>query len=570
MENWLNKYEENNWLDSYQDGGQVFNARQKRGIELQIKDYKQQVLDKKELQTKGTLNNPKSIKYKNLAPKKEEIKKHTPQSTSSKAWEVATHPMTAAGYVARNESLPDNFSRGEINAHEIATNLINPFFYADESKNFVKNVVTGHPLDAGINALNVLPLASEYKAIGNLANKAGKVLGEGIDLVHPVGRALSKIEKEGIANGLSTQEIKKLQLEKVGITSTQREGYFPGVSEIVSEYITPYSYENAGARIKDIPRRIIQGEKNSKNLSDVTPDFVFNHEAKKLLSKPRYDAWRMYSGMPQKNNTFRMAETTPLNHPSYSAEELNNLEKFSLNNDEMLLNSLPSEMDLVHLKYGDPEDIVKAVPDLKAELQKIQDIKNKGIEFVPSDFTQTNVMGGYNRRFFDNKMEYNDVWDLNLKGTKVEKYFGKPFLSHGQLDYSFQPAENELNNLIKLGEYHEKNINPYIKSPVEEFYLDTKHFNNQLNPKDLIINQKKKNGGIIKDDDGYWNPNNWGKKVEIDSNNITMEGVYEPLLGISKQTGEQKLMIPGKNYKFANTKQVIESPINNSWLKKYK
>ena len=87
MENWLNKYEENNWLDSYQDGGQVFNARQKRGIELQIKDYKQQVLDKKELQTKGTLNNPKSIKYKNLAPKKEEIKKHTPQSTSSKAWE---------------------------------------------------------------------------------------------------------------------------------------------------------------------------------------------------------------------------------------------------------------------------------------------------------------------------------------------------------------------------------------------------------------------------------------------------------------------------------------------------
>ena len=130
----------NKWLEQYQDGGQVFNARQKRGIELQIKDYKQQVLDKKELQTKGTLNNPKSIKYKNLAPKKEEIKKHTPQSTSSKAWEVATHPMTAAGYVARNESLPDNFSKGEINAHETATNLINPFFYADESKKNKKNV----------------------------------------------------------------------------------------------------------------------------------------------------------------------------------------------------------------------------------------------------------------------------------------------------------------------------------------------------------------------------------------------------------------------------------------------
>lgn len=32
--------------------------------DLQIKDYKQQQLDKKELQTKGTINNPKSIKYK--------------------------------------------------------------------------------------------------------------------------------------------------------------------------------------------------------------------------------------------------------------------------------------------------------------------------------------------------------------------------------------------------------------------------------------------------------------------------------------------------------------------------
>lgn len=567
------------WLDTFQSGGKIKDERLE-AIKPQDHTYVKPIFTEVNIKKPIKTEKEQRAKFNKLPKKQQEriiyeqqiqktgnIAPNQEQGIASKTWEVMTHPMTAAGYVVRNENLPDNFSRGEINAHEIATNLINPFFYANETKNFVKNVATGHPVDATMNALNVLPLASEYKAIGSFANKAGKVLGEGIDLVHPVGRALSKIEKEGIANGLSTQEIKKLQLEKVGITSTQREGYFPGVSEIVSEYITPYSYENAGARIKDIPRRIIQGEKNSKNLSDVTPDFVFTHEAKKLLSKPRYDAWRMYSGMPQKNNTFRMAETTPLNHPSYSAEELNNLEKFSLNNDEMLLNSLPSEMDLVHLKYGDPEDIVKAVPDLKAELQKIQDIKNKGIEFVPSDFTQTNVMGGYNRRFFDNKMEYNDVWDLDLKGTKVEKYFGKPFLSHGQLDYSFQPAENELNNLIKLGEHYEKNINPYIKSPEKEFYLDIKQFNNKLNPKDLIINQKKKNGGVIKDDRGQWE--HPGEITEIGSNNITMQGVPYPVLGVSKQTGEKKMMYPEKNYKFANTKQVVEYPMMN-WLNKYK
>jgi hypothetical protein len=71
--------------------------------------------------------------------------------------------------------------------------------------------------------------------------------------------------------------------------------------------------------------------------------------------------------------------------------------------------------------------------------------------------------------------------------------------------------------------------------------------------------QKQKNGGITKDNKGYWNPDNWGKPVEIDSNMITMQGVYEPLLGIS-DTGDTKLMKPGKNYKFKG-KKVTEFPV---------
>jgi hypothetical protein len=73
------------------------------------------------------------------------------------------------------------------------------------------------------------------------------------------------------------------------------------------------------------------------------------------------------------------------------------------------------------------------------------------------------------------------------------------------------------------------------------------------------IPQYKKGGDIKKDDNGYWNPDNWGKPVEIDSNMITMQGVYEPLLGIS-DTGDTKLMKPGKNYKFKG-KKVREYPV---------
>ncbi len=133
----------------------------------------------------------------------------------------------------------------------------------------------------GVGELTALGRAAKAESLATLGkgvNVAGQIskqgLREGVDLIHPVGRTLAQIEKEGIANGLSPQEIKKLQLEKVGITSAQREAYFPGVSEIVTEYITPYSYDNPGARIKDIPRRIIKGEKNSKNLVDVDNDFA--------------------------------------------------------------------------------------------------------------------------------------------------------------------------------------------------------------------------------------------------------------------------------------------------------
>lgn len=65
----------------------------------------------------------------------------------------------------------------------------------------------------------------------------------------------------------------------------------------------------------------------------------------------------------------------------------------------------------------------------------------------------------------------------------------------------------------------------------------------------------------IKDNNGYWNKNNQGKVVEIDGNQITMNGVDQDLIGISKQTGEKKIMKPNKNYTFSNTKSIIELPL---------
>jgi hypothetical protein len=68
---------------------------------------------------------------------------------------------------------------------------------------------------------------------------------------------------------------------------------------------------------------------------------------------------------------------------------------------------------------------------------------------------------------------------------------------------------------------------------------------------------KYEGGGIIEDDMGQWaHP---GEITKINSNQITMQGVDYPVLGIS-DTGDTKMMKPGKDYKFKG-KSVTEYPM---------
>jgi len=66
-----------------------------------------------------------------------------------------------------------------------------------------------------------------------------------------------------------------------------------------------------------------------------------------------------------------------------------------------------------------------------------------------------------------------------------------------------------------------------------------------------------KNGSVIEDDMGQWaHP---GEVTRINSNNITMEGVDYPVLGVS-DTGHQQMMYPDQHYKF-DGKKVTEYPM---------
>ena len=104
------------------------------------------------------------------------------QSTASKVWNVMTHPMTALQYKMpywstgrKAPDLPDHFERGPRNSLEIASDIVNPFFYVNEAKEFGKGAadiaykgVTDPSslsamdfLNTGMHALGAVPFVAE-------------------------------------------------------------------------------------------------------------------------------------------------------------------------------------------------------------------------------------------------------------------------------------------------------------------------------------------------------------------------------------------------------------------------
>ena len=144
---------------------------------------------------------------------------------------------------------------------------------------------------------------------------------------------------------------------------------------------------------------------------------------------------------------------------------------------------------------------------------------------------------------------------------------------------STKDREEYINNYIK------KNINPdKIKTFDEGSYagrvydLIDKNLSrtmpaqnyeqyNELMPVTVKSKKKMQKGGVIKDDRGQWAYP--GEVTEIGSNDITMQGVDYPVLGVS-DTGDTQMMYPDQDYKFDGEK-VTEFPMaqDGGWLDKY-
>jgi len=317
-----------------------------------------------------------------------------------------------------------------------------------------------------------------------------------------VGRSLAEIEKQGLREGLSSHDIAKRQMEQIGITSNQRKAYVPGVSEFLEKNVVPYGYGGFG---KD--SKLTQTLKNifgkDKHLSKYSSEGVLSE----LRNPAREDAWSLYLGKPQKYNTFRIAETAPINHPSYSPGSLKNMDIYSVNYENELIPKVGQTNPNIGTSTN-PHIVEKKIEPLLKQIT----LDREG-----------NVMGGYNRRLSSSGLQYNDVWNLepqikipftDKKVTiPIDKFIGKPFMSHGNIPYTW--AE------------HQANLTKFLDSKIADKLAIQKELGIDFTPQVSRLLQQlekvksatpiKKKGGVIRNisKDGNDVPKNQNAKYTI-------------------------------------------------------
>ena len=128
-----------------------------------------------------------------------------------------------------------------------------------------------------------------------------------------------------------------------------------------------------------------------------------------------------------------------------------------------------------------------------------------------------------------------------MQSKAIRKYFNGKYSEDSNLLKNINESIDENNKFIQ-----EENVRWGENEPLDPYESNVYLMSNK---------NKFEQGGIIKDDMGYWNPDNWDSPVEIGSNEITMQDVPFDVLGISDE-GDVKHMKANnpKNYKYKGKK----------------
>jgi hypothetical protein len=491
-----------------------------------------------------------------LIDKQGTIRASTPQSTSSRLKEIALNPLTAFGYAARNENLPENFSRGERNSLDMATDIINPAFYlnqANEAGNnvgsSVSNIAQGNlPAayrdikNAGMNTLNALPLVTEYKTIG-----------KGLQQLKNIPTSISPELKEGLhTNGFLDMFKSKKPTNISGQDWLHKWNNDPitlnkiAKREKLSEISSHPRFEEA---FPEYPV-IREGQLADKELNDIKTEFINN-----VIGNDR--------NFPIKTNIKEI--------PVLSYEDLKMNDPLSYKDFNNTSGGLSPGRGKVYIN----ESAYKNVPPEIKESAKVHELthsaEGNGINLTPNEEKELLLPFGENSK---------PIWNGK---TYDKSYFTDPSEIHARINQ----ARFEL-GLSPKDKFTEQMFDDISKknnwNGMGEYIKDKKGFIDLMNnfwavPPVVIgagalqqTNQEEtpqmKKGGIVKgDQDGYRNPKNRGKVVEIEGDTMGTDG-YNDTLYVVPDVGEPRIVYANTgNHEFPGATKFREYPMAKNGLR---
>ena len=289
----------------------------------------------------------------------------------------------------------------------------------------------------------------------------------------------------------------------------------------------------------------------------------------------RVDLLNQYAGLPQKYNTLKPSAYKPtmgnknekyVSSPQIERELMEQFDRLSDSNIKKQGFKTKKDLEEFIVKHFASKQEDPAHP---GDFDYYTPMKGKGNNYVGAIPGLGRATFGLGEDEKGHYLSYYDKWDLN-------PYFGE--YAPDQTGVTLN-SKDQVGKLL-LGNENEDVATKHIGNPTNVYgriYFDKKtgkpkmqnggemeYYQNGLDfkPKSISKNGSK----VIKDDMGQWaHP---GEITEINSPDITMQGVDYPVLGIS-DTGDTKMMYPDQDYKF-DGKKVTEYPMaQNGWLSKY-
>jgi hypothetical protein len=531
------------------------------------------------------------------------IEKYVPESTWNRTKAIASNPLTAFGYAARNQSLPKNFQYGERNTLDNAIDWINPLQGIASASEIPGELERGEYLNAGLSALDALDLGvyakGAMKASKPFFQKAGQQLGNipisiapelrqglqtaGISDLYKINPwatkiddAATKIVGEG-KNSFIYDPAKTMYNRTYESTPNFLTGYkkikkpnkldFSPIIDLRTEEFKNKALQNfktlTGGKGDDIDLEqfvdYFKKEQERLFTKFEYQDFLSNINREKYYDTPEWkNVWD--DSRDQAEDIFGKIEQTLQQKSSPLGKRLGSGAEGSVY-------ELADDPDKVikignTFKTSSADDLVKSFEGITDDniarvLRAHQDNKHL-IEIMPnlnanakfSNFTKEQVLG---------KLE-KDAKGLMDRGFQLD-------VDNINGNFRYNPDKNK----VDIYDISKPAAGQTSQNPEAVLRILRDHFNNDYRISGThpsydpnMPTPEFKQGGIIKDDRGQWDYP--GEVTRISGGNITMKrdpktgkALTEPLLGIA-DTGEQQWMYPGKDYNFKGANYVTEIP----------